>query len=319
MFFITPFPWRRLTHLSTLQHRVDERGLLLLRANDVDDVPFTTATVRDSRGGFTIKSVESLGFVWIRVEDGDGWILRTSGPPQTMTHTLARWGSPVAEASAARNVDERLILVTIACEVGDAKPDAQGRVPAPRTEPGYPRRTGEGDHGDAARDAEDWDNFLRGGKRGIAHSSHGLMQTLISTAYAVRPDLFSGVDPGQYRDVLADPAKSIACGTAYLASFSPSVREDPLAVRYTYGAGSVRPSPKDRWGAVHYDELVPMWFVAFWNDLAAARARGHVEPEPIPPSKPARNTTVWVFAALSCFVLMLAASFGAARAARRVA
>jgi hypothetical protein len=312
-----PFGWRRLTPHSAIEHRLDPGGALLLRGPNPDDVPFSSARVRDGKGGFVERLVEDLGFVWSRAEDNDGWILRTAGQPSTMTHTVARWAWQVDEACSNALVDERFLFVTIACEVGDAAPDESGLVHAPRTEIGYPRRSGEGDHGDRARDAEDWASYIASGRRGIAHSSHGLMQTLVSTAVAVRPDLFTGVDPMHYRDVLANPPNSIACGAAYAATFPESVRLDPLASRFQYGAGSVRPTPQNRWGAVLFDELVPVTCVAFWNDLACLRTE-----ECAARSTPARQLDIsmrvaWIFAAFSCFVLAIAASYATSILHRR--
>jgi hypothetical protein len=310
-----PFDWRRLTPLSAIEHRLDPGGTLLLRGPNPDEVPFASVHVRDGKGGFADRLVEDLGFVWSRAEDYDGWILRTAGQPRTMRNTVARWAWQVDEASANALVDARFLFVTIGCEVGDAAPDENGLVRAPRTEVGYPRRSGEGDHGDRARDAEDWASYTARGGRGITHSSHGIMQTLVSTAVCVRPDLFEDVDPMHYRDVLANPPNSIACGAAYSATFPEAVRTDPLAARFHYGAGSVRPSSQNRWGAVLFDELVPLTFVAFWNDLTCVRARDCA----LPPDRraDASMTVAWLFAAASCFVLAMAASYAASIFHRR--
>jgi hypothetical protein len=314
MFTIEPFDWRKLTHLSKIEHRLDAGGVLLLRGADPDAEPFTSARVRDGQGGFVERSLSLLGFVWTRADDGDGWILRTTGKPVTMAHTLGRWAWQVGTTSAEELVDERFLLVTIGCEVGNSPPDDDGLVRAPRTEVGYPGRTGERDPGDGARDAEDWTAFIAAGRKGTTHSSHGLMQTLISTAIGVRRDLFEGADPARFRDVLADPANSIDCGAAYVATFPETVRNDPLAARFQYGAGSVRPTATNRWGAVLFDELVPLSFVAFWNDLAFVRRKGAIVPTiPMPVPASWSEKTAWLFAAFSCFALALAASFAVAQ------
>jgi hypothetical protein len=311
-----PFGWQRLSHLSAVEYRLDESGVLLLRAGNPDAVPFATARVRDGKGGFVERPLDTLGFSWTR--NDDGWELRTSGAPVTMGHTDTRWGSVVTEASSNALVDERFLLVTIACEVGDVVPDAGGLVRAPRTERGYPRRTGESDHGDARRDAEDWAAYIASGRRGTTHSSHGVMQTLVSTAIGVRPDLFDGVEPADYRYVLAEPASSIACGAAYIATFPNAAKQDPLAARFKYGAGSIRPA-QNRWGAVIYDELVPLMFVAFWNDLACVRTGTCVAPlVPVPARRPELSrTAAWLFAAISCFVLATLASYATSLFLRR--
>jgi hypothetical protein len=308
MLTIEPFGWRRLTPLSTIEHRLDPDGTLRLRGEVSETVPFTSARVRDGHGGFAEKPLDALGFVWTRAADGDGWILRTAGDPTTIGHTAGRWAWAVREASTDALVDERFLWATIACEVGDASPDASGLVRAPRTETGYPRRAGERDPGDGERDAEDWDAFVVSGRRRVMHSSHGLMQTLISTAIAVRPDLFAGVDPEHFRDVLANPDHSIACGTAYAATFPAEVLADPLASRFQYGAGSVRASATNRWGAVLYDEIVPLSFVAFWNDLAALQG-SYVVPPPTPVVDDVAMKAAWLLAAFSCLALAVAASY----------
>ena len=196
-----------------------------------------------------------------------------------MTSISARWGDVVNEVAGAAGVDPRFVLTTIACEAVNADAgNAGGFVKAPRTEKGYPNRTGEGDPGDEDRDAQDWSSS------GGQHSSHGLMQTLIGTAVAARPDLFAGVAPAQYREVLWRPENSIAAGVGYLAHFEPSLLADPLALRVAYGAGSVR-SSSNRWGAVLYDEIVPLKFIAFWNDLACILA-GQCAAAPTPSPNP---------------------------------
>jgi hypothetical protein len=311
-----PFGWRRLTPVSTLEHRLDSNGELVIRGVDPSEHPFSIVRVRDGKGGFVEKHIDALDFCWSMCADGDGWVLRTWGPPVTMAHTAARWLPDVTNASSDTLVDERFLLTTIASEVGDLAPDKSGLVRAPRTERGYPRRSGERDHGDGARDAEDWAAYIASGRRGTTHSSHGLMQTLISTAVGVRPKLFAEVAPESFRDVLAKPANAIACGAAYAATFPAEVRGDPLAARFQHGAGSVRPA-HNRWGAVLYDELVPLAFIAFWNDLACVRT-GRCALAKVPQEKTdLSKTAAWLFAAFSCFILAIAASFAASFFVRR--
>jgi hypothetical protein len=271
MLTLPPFGWRPLTPNAAVEHCLDDTGALLLRAHQeerrsADTPPILRARVRDGEGGFHVVPFESLGFDWYQTASRDAWMLRTSGAPVTMAQVADHWTSLVRTASAALRVDERVLLATIASEVGSLGPDADGHVKAARTENGYPRRTGETDSGDFARDLEDWTTS------GGMHSSHGLLQTLIGTAVRLRPDLFHGVDPSRYRTVLWDPANALACGAAYVAQFPESVRADPLATRFQYAAGDLTPSAKSRWGVALYDELVPLWFVAFWNDDAALRA-----------------------------------------------
>jgi hypothetical protein len=56
------------------------------------------------------------------------------------------------------------------------------------------------------------------------------------------------------------------------------VLADPLAARVAFASRGLRPTPAIRWGAAIRDELVPLSFVAYWNDDAALRAG-----EPLPP------------------------------------
>lgn len=263
MLSIRPFDWRRLSTYSVLEHRLDDAGALRLRGPNADDAPFTTARVNVGQNVTEVMKIESLGLTWVRPDDGDGWILRTRGAPSTMTSITTRWGDLVRAAADPLGIDERFVLTTLACESGNSRPDANGYVKAPRTERGYPRRTGESDPGDLDRDVEDWQ-----ASRG-AHSSHGLMQTLILVATTVRPDLFSAVDVAHYRTVLWSPANSLACGLAFLARFPASVLSDPLACRFRYGAAAAHASAANQWGiAPLYDDRVPMKFIAYWNDGA---------------------------------------------------
>jgi hypothetical protein len=296
MLTLSPFGWRRLTPNAAVEHCLDDTGALLLRAHQeerrsADTPPILRARVRDGEGGFHVVPFESLGFDWYPTASRDAWMLRTTGSPVTIAQVADHWTSLVRTASAALHVDERVLLATIASEVGNLGPDAEGHVKAARTEKGYPRRTGETDAGDFARDLEDWTTS------GGMHSSHGLLQTLIGTAVGLRPDLFHGVDPSRYRTVLWDPANALACGAAYLAQFPESVRYDPLATRFQYAAGHLTASPKSRWGVALYDELVPLWFVAFWNDDAALRAGESVAVLTHAPSAaptPGKDRAVWL-------------------------
>lgn len=313
--------WKSLTPASELAHCVDDLGQILLRGADPNAEPFTLARVRDGRGGFVERSIAELGFLWTPTETVGGWALISGNGPTTAASVAKLWTRLAEDACAPLNLDPQFILTTIACEASAARPDADGFVKAPRTEKGYPRRVGEGDAGDFARDAEDW-RTSHG-----AHSSHGLMQTLISTATAARPDLFKGMDPSQFRTVLWSPANSIACGAAYLAGFPPSVLADPLAVRIHYGAGSVRvpQSTPNRWGAVVFDDLVPMQWIAKWNDAAAIRFFAERRREldapatPVVAARAPDHTVAWAFATFALFSLSVAAAWGASQFTRQAA
>jgi hypothetical protein len=306
MLTVQPFPWRRLSPSAQMEHCLDAAGVLRLRGADPNTPPLGTARV-SAGGGFVDIPLARLHLVWLRAEDGDGWVLRSEGAPSTMTHLGARWGETVRAATAARGIDERFVLATLACEVGDIAPDASGYVKAPRTELGYPQRTGEHDAGDFARDAVDW-RVSRG-----MHSSHGLMQTLIGVATMARPDLFKGIDPSLYRAVLWVPENSLACGLAHLAHFARDVLADPLASRLHYGAAIAHASTSNVWGmAPVYDDRVPLRFLAFWNDDAHVRAQAGPDADDVPDTLPSteRSPALAWLAALSSFALAAAAACG---------
>lgn len=271
MITLRAFPWARLSASSSVVHRVDESGRLVLRGVG-SAAPFTTFRVRDGKGGFQEADLGARGFEWTAV-GADAWELRTKGDPVTMGRTESLWSDLVRDASAEAGIDERIVLTMIGSETGSVGgPDAQGLVRAPRTEKGYPERTGESDPGDARRDALDWK------QSGGMKSSHGLMQTLIGTAAHVRPDLFAGVPVARYREVLWQPAASIAAGVAAIVALvkqwdqSLSALGDPLAVRMIYAGSYATTTAANRWGVGPlYDELVPLLYVAFWNDDASVR------------------------------------------------
>ena len=78
--------------------------------------------------------------------------------------------------------------------------------------------------------------------------SHGLMQTLLSTARAALHD------PALPLDALARPEVSIMAGTAYMAQQAQQTRHDPPLAAAAYNAGSLRhdASPANRWRLVQY-------------------------------------------------------------------
>jgi hypothetical protein len=284
---LAPFPWRRLTAESVLEYALDARGALLLRSHARARPPLTTARVRDVSGVTRSCALDTLPFEWGRAGARDGWILRSRGEPRTMARVNALWGGPVRAASRSVGLDERLALVTIACEAGAVMPDDDGLVKVPRTEPGYPRRRSEVDPGDFDRDAEDWSIHSDDPRHTATHSQHGLMQTLVSTAVAARAELFDGVEPSRYRTVLWDPASSVACGLSHMASFDEAARIDPLRMRFRYASGRIAPTAENPWGAGGlYDDLVALFFVAYWND--DAHMRGH---EPAAASRASRSVT----------------------------
>ena len=93
----------------------------------------------------------------------------------------------------------------------------------------------------------------------------------------------------------------------------------PVAPQLVKSAGSVHPTSRNPWGAVLFDELVPLTFVAFWNDLSCVTAGACVTPAPLPSPTETEvaATATWLFAAFSCFVVAFAASLAASMFVRR--
>jgi hypothetical protein len=314
--------WRRLRPECVFEHRLDSSGFLLLRGagGASSSPPFTTMRkARNGRGGFGPASLESRGFGWQRA--GDGWALRSKhkGAAALLSRARSLYGAPAEKHATVAGLDPRFVLVTIACESGARAPDAEGLVKAPRTERGYPRRTGESDPGDFDRDLEDWEK-ARG-----RHSSHGLMQTLISTAIAVRPDLFANVDPSRYRTVLWSPSNSIACGVAAMRGLLarwPDAQNDPLAMRVVYASGGLHKDVASPWGVVLFDELIPVSFAAAWNDLACVLGSADCPALPAtgalaaPAKAPSKAT--WIAVAFSAFAVSVASAWAAAHHMKRV-
>ena len=93
---------------------------------------------------------------------------------------------------------------------------------------------------------------------------------------------------------------------------------DPIALRFAYGAGGVRPSSSNRWGAVLYDEIVPLRFIAFWNDLACVLA-GECAPALNPITAPvAARERMWLTLGLSLLAVSAAASAAAVLYTKRL-
>jgi len=261
---LKPFGWRRVMPDARVDYCLDESGALLVRnVGGGADEPTLT-----SDGA----ALRSLGFASTRAANGNGWMVHSVGAPGVMRDVGLRWGYYVREASDAVGVDERVTLAAIGAGVGDAGPDRDNEVKAPRTRPGYPRRTGNADAGDVARDREDW-TASRG-----AHSVHGLMQTTLAQAVGARPDLFEKVSPDHYGATLANPITSITCGVAVLAQLSAKAHADPIAayVLYLLGESPVVSDPAAPWGVKLDDERAVVRFLAMWNDDARLRAGEHV-------------------------------------------
>jgi hypothetical protein len=73
----------------------------------------------------------------------------------------------------------------------------------------------------------------------------------------------------------------------------------------------------NRWGAVLYDEIVPLKFIAFWNDLACVLA-GQCAAAPKPNPVAARER-LWLTLGLSLLAMSVAASAAAVLYTKRMA
>ncbi len=247
MLTIAPFGWRELTPVGRIEYCFQDERILL-------------------RGTATTPPIDvshSLTpMVW-RLHCDDAWELRTKGAPSTVTKLDNVFRDLVRSVSDDMLVDERILLVQSACEAAYSHGEPCGKdLKSPRTEKGYPARAGEYDHGDAARDILDWQR-----SRG-AHSSHGICQLLIGTAHDVAPKLFDGIPVGEYRNVLWRPENSDRALAALALRYAPELRNDPLVVRFIFGAGDVY-SSSNKWGARLYDDSVALRWIAFWNDYSS--------------------------------------------------
>jgi hypothetical protein len=96
-----------------------------------------------------------------------------------------------------------------------------------------------------------------------------------------------------------------------MAGFRDAVRTDPLATRFQYAGGHIAESAGNVWGAAPlYDDLVPLTFLAFWNDDACVRA-GVCAPSSSP-LVAAQSSAAWAFAGCSLLALAFVAALGAA-------
>jgi len=104
-------------------------------------------------------------------------------------------------------------------------------VKAPRTRPGYPRRTGNADAGDVARGSGGLDREPRRALGARPHANDP------RASGGARPDLFEKVSPDHYGATLANPITSITCGVAVLAQLSAKAHADPIAAYVLYLLG----------------------------------------------------------------------------------
>ena len=206
---------------------------------------------------FTADPVPQLPGYW-RPTSGDA-TKRIDAARKAYADTLASLDRRFGNGNGAL---ADLILATAYMESRAALPGPDGLVRAPRTEPGYPGRSGDSDPGDVERDAEDW------ARSKGAHSSHGVMQTLVRTAYGLDPKGL-GEDPRQHRARLANPAYSLELGARYLAGAVRKEQQerpgplDPVRLRAHYNAGA--PYPRDTpWGTPVAAADHWLW-VAAWN------------------------------------------------------
>lgn len=167
--------------------------------------------------------------------DGCRWRLTAAGvevedrgPPlaeatnRTLVRSVLTRFRPIILAAAGSNAVPVENLLACICTESRGNP-----APPPRMEPGCDPR-------DPSRTP--------------SRCSHGLMQTLLSTAREVlrQPDLPLAA--------LARPEVSIQAGTAYMAQQASTTRHDPPLAAAAYNAGSLRhdPSPQNRWRLVQY-------------------------------------------------------------------
>lgn len=239
-----PFDYKRLTAIGQQQYRFDGTRIIIRSENSEP---------------FDVSSERGVPCYWQQHSSSEhDWILRTKGKPSTITNLNTFLGTLMHEVASKECIDFRTLLVQSACEAAHSYQTLYGKDPlSPRTENGYPDRSGENDKGDPFRDAMD----------NGAHCSFGLTQLLLSTARSVRPDLFAGVKRDQHRYILGQPRNAFDCLAALIKTYKEPDRNDPLRLRVKLGAGGVYPK-SGRWGVVLYNESVILHWIAFWNDAA---------------------------------------------------
>ena len=146
-----------------------------------------------------------------------------AGPPQATRNAFDWFGPDFRTAAVESEVPIELLVATACTEsLGDTRRAAtrEAAMRALRLEPGY-----ESDEATPRR------------------ISCGVMQTLISTAQAMLPEL------RVTRALLAEPAVSIRAGALYIRSQAAQTRLDPPAVACAYNAGAVyrQDGPRNHW------------------------------------------------------------------------
>ncbi|MEF8707598.1 MAG: transglycosylase SLT domain-containing protein [Candidatus Accumulibacter propinquus] len=194
------------------------------------------------------------GVKWQLSRDGlivNGKLDRSPGQLVTVPRVWQDYGALIADAATTYKVPLELIVATIFTE-------SSGRADVSRIESGW-----ESDELTPHR------------------VSAGLMQTLISTAREVLPDL---PDRKLTRDSLFKPETSIAAGTAYISRQQTRTHFDPPLVACAYNAGSLSKSSDadNRWKITQTDGHADRFVQGFNDCFAYFRA----QPEQLPPGAP---------------------------------
>lgn len=153
---------------------------------------------------------------------GDAGVAASAAEDRSLVaRVLERFRTPILAAIGAHPVPIENVLACI-CTESSGNPSPPLRL-EPGCDPDDPSRT-------------------------PSRCSHGLMQTLLSTAREVLHD------PALPLEALARPEVSILAGTAYMAQQAWMTRDDPPLVAAAYNAGSLRhdPSAQNRWRLVQY-------------------------------------------------------------------
>lgn len=253
---LTAFDWRKLTPSSQIEHSFDGRDIWLRESQFGRPLLLPALVAAERAIPCAIEYDDSFSGAECRMR------LRTVGAPSTVSKLWSEFEPMIRDVSLDVGVDPRVLLVQAACEAAHSTTEPCGKDPrSPRTELGYPGRTGESDTGDYDRDSIDMASSYG------MHSSHGLTQLLIGTGIAVRPDLFVGVPPRFYRDVFAVPRNAFEMLAALIVRARPETQLDPLALRAFFAAGGVYASG-NAFGARAYNVSVFLHWLSFWGDAA---------------------------------------------------
>lgn len=240
---LNPFDFRKFSATSSREYKFDGKRILI------------------KEPAFSVSNEVAIPCYWTLSTDSS-WYLRTKGKPTTMTKLNDCLGTLADQIGQELGVDKRYFLVQSACEARFSSKSEYGKDPlSPRTEIGYPGRTGEDDTGDTTRDALD----------DGTHCSFGLTQLLLATARQVAPEQFKGVSRPQHRYQLAYPSVAFTAFGRLIKTYPEDVQLDPMKTRVSLGAGGVYHG-SGPWGVRLYNESVILHWMAFWNDLVEVLA-----------------------------------------------